>query len=314
MLAAVALTVALTFDDLPGQGLPRTEGCNALRWNQRLLSVLKRNHVPALGLVNTGKQCDLEPVLNAWLDAGQDLGNHTYSHRDLNSTPVAEYEDDIVRGESPLREILAAHGKALRYFRYPMLHTGTSRETRDTIASFLRQRHYVDAVVTLDNHDFVFANAYARALDRKDATLARRIADAYIPYMESTLTFLEKRTREVVGRPIAHILLLHMNALNADTLDALLKMFERRGYRFITVDEALRDPAYALLDGYVGANGLSWIHRWGVAKGMPIVLEPDEPAWITRAATSSFPSRGGTPTPSRSRPRPPLPRALRRIS
>ena len=218
--------------------------------------------MPALGLVNTGKQCDLEPVLNAWLDAGQDLGNHTYSHRDLNSTPVAEYEDDIVRGESPLREILAAHGKALRYFRYPMLHTGTSRETRDTIASFLRQRHYVDAVVTLDNHDFVFANAYARALDRKDATLARRIADAYIPYMESTLTFLEKRTREVVGRPIAHILLLHMNALNADTLDALLKTFERRGYRFITVDEALRDPAYALLDGYVGANGLSWIHRY----------------------------------------------------
>jgi hypothetical protein len=66
-------------------------------------------------------------------------------------------------------------------------------------------------------------------------------------------------------------------------------MFERRGYRFITVDEALRDPAYALPDGYVGPMGISWIHRWGVAKGMPVVLEPDEPAWVAKAATSSSP-------------------------
>jgi peptidoglycan/xylan/chitin deacetylase (PgdA/CDA1 family) len=289
MLAAVALTVALTFDDMPAVALPTTEGCNALEWNQKLLAALKRHHAPALGLVNTGKTCDLEPVLNAWLDGGHDLGNHTFSHRDLNSMPVADYEQDIIRGESPLRQILAARGKTLRYFRYPMLHTGATLQTRDAVAAFLRQRHYANAVVTLDNSDWVFANAYARALDRNDAAFARRVAKAYVPYMESTLTFLEKRTREIVGRPIAHILLLHMNALNADTLDGLLRMFERRGYRFITVDEALRDPAYALPDGYTGPKGISWIHRWGVAKGMPVKLEPDEPAWVAKAATSSSP-------------------------
>ena len=289
MLAAVALTVALTFDDMPGVALPTTEGCNALHWNQKLLATLKRHQAPALGLVNTGKACDLQPVLNAWLDAGHDLGNHTYSHRDLNAMPVADYEQDIIRGESPLRQLLAAHGKTLRYFRYPMLHTGTTLQTRDAIAAFLRERHYINAVVTLDNSDWVFANAYARALDRNDAAFAERVAKAYVPYMESTLTFLEKRTREVVGRPIAHILLLHMNALNADMLDDLLRMFERRGYRFITVDEALRDPAYALPDGYAGPKGISWIHRWGVAKRMPVLLEPDEPAWVTKAATSSSP-------------------------
>jgi peptidoglycan/xylan/chitin deacetylase (PgdA/CDA1 family) len=289
MLAAVALTVALTFDDMPSVALPTTEGCNALRWNQKLLATLKRHHAPALGLVNTAKTCDLEPVLNAWLDGGHDLGNHTFSHRDLNTMPVADFEQDIIRGESPLRGVLAAHGKTLRYFRHPMLHTGPTLETRDAIAKFLRKRHYVIAVVTLDNQDWMFARAYAKALDRKDAALARRVAEAYVPQMESTLAFLEKRTHEVIGRPIAHILLLHMNALNADMLDDLLRMFERRGYRFIAVDEALRDPAYALPDGYVGSSGISWIHRWGVAKGMPIVLEPREPAWVTRVATSSSP-------------------------
>src|SRR5438067_560648 len=194
MFAAAALTVALTFDDIPAVGLPASEGCNALRWNQKLLATLERHHAPALGLVNTGKVCDLEPVLNAWLDAGHDLGNHTFSHRDLNTMPVDDYEQDIVRGESPLRQILEAHGKTLRYFRYPMLHTGTTLQKRDAIANFLRARHYIDAVVTLDNQDWIFANAYARALDRKDVASAQRLAKAYVPYMESTLTFLEKRT------------------------------------------------------------------------------------------------------------------------
>src|SRR5260370_6995204 len=139
MFAAVALTVALTFDDMPAVALPTSEGCNALRWNQKLLATLERHHAPALGLVNTGKPCDLEPVLNAWLDAGHDLGNHTFSHRDLNAMSVADFEQDIIRGESPLPHILTARGKTLRYFRYPMLHTGATAQTRDTIANFLRQ-------------------------------------------------------------------------------------------------------------------------------------------------------------------------------
>ncbi len=273
MLAAVALTVALTFDDLPGVALPA--GCDALRWNKKLLATLRAHRAPALGLVIASRRCDLEPVLNAWLDAGHDLGNHTSSHRDLNAMPIDAYEEDIVRGEPLLRGALARHGKTLRYFRYPMLHTGTSLTTRNAVAKFLSDRGYINAPVTIDNEDWIFANAYARALDRNDAALAARIAAAYVPYMESTVAFLEKRTMQVVGRPIAQILLLHMNALNADKLDSLLRMLEHRGYRFITIDEALRDPAYALPDGYVGPKGISWIHRWGLAKGMPVTLEPD---------------------------------------
>jgi hypothetical protein len=79
-----------------------------------------------------------------------------------------------------------------------------------------------------------------------------------------------------------------MNALNADRLDALLAMLERRGYRFIAVDEALRDPAYALPDGYVGPKGFSWIERWAAGKGMPMMVEPREPSWV-RDVTSSSP-------------------------
>jgi len=297
MLAALLFSsaIALTFDDIPGSAIPLISRCDdhaKLRWNEKLIDVVRQHHAPALGLVVASNACgDLQPFLNAWLDAGFDLGNHTFSHRDLNSMPLAEYEEDIVRNEPPLRDALAKHGKTLRYFRHPLLHTGTSAEVRQNLAAFLRDRHYVVAPVTLDSDEFVFAAVYARALRRGDKVLARRVADAYVPFMESTVAFYERRTQEVIGREIPHILLLHMNALNADQLDALLQMLERRRYRFITVDEALRDPAYALPDGYTGLRGISWIHRWGLAKGMPIVLEPDVPDWVAREfrATSSSP-------------------------
>lgn len=273
--------VALTFDDIPG--VAYSEPCDAkavVAANKKLLDVLRRHRAPALGLVTAGNDCHgtipLRAVLDLWLDAGHDLGNHTHSHRDFNRMPLAEFEKDVVRGETPLREALAKHGKTLRYFRHPMLHAGDTAAKREALAAFLRARGYTVAPVTFDNQEYVFANAYAR-------DHSKRVAGAYVPFMESTVAFFEKRTREVVGRDIPHILLLHMNELNADKLDELLAMFERRGYRFITVDEALRDPAYALPDTYVGTRGLSWVHRWGATKGMPVVEEPREPEWVAAA-------------------------------
>ena len=297
MLAALLFSsaIALTFDDIPGSALPLVSRCDdaaRLRWNEKLIGTLRLHHAPALGLVVTSNACgDLQPFLNAWLDAGFDLGNHTFSHRDINSMPIADYEEDIVRNEPPLRQALTKHGKTLRYFRHPFLHTGTSLEMRRELTVFLRDHHYIVAPVTLDSDEFVLAAVYTRALRRGDKTLARRVADAYVPFMESVVAFYEHRTQEVIGREIPQILLLHMSALNADKLDALLRMLERRGYRFITVDEALRDPAYALPDGYTGPRGISWIHRWGLAKGMPSGWEPDVPDWIAREfrATSSSP-------------------------
>lgn len=256
-----------------------------LRWNQKLLATLQTHRAPALGLVNTSRSCaGLPPIFNAWLDAGQDLGNHTYSHPDLHATALAKYEEDITRGETPLRELQRKRGKTLRYFRHPLLHTGQSEHVKDSVDRFLRERGYIVAPVTIDTQDFIFANAYARALDRGDAAAAQRVARAYIPYLDSVVSFFEKRSVDVVGREIPQVVLLHMNALNADTLDGVLVMFKRRGYHFITVDEALRDPAYKLPDRYTGRMGTSWIHRWGVGKGMAIVEEPREPKWVAELA------------------------------
>src|ERR1700682_3900149 len=169
-VASPQRAVALTFDDLPGVAVPRSDRCDRqamLRWDQKLLGTLRTHRAPALGLVNAARSCaGLPVILNAWLEADQDLGNHTYSHPDLHSTSLTDYEEDITRGETPLRELLQKRGKTLRYFRHPMLHTGRSDQVKESVERFLHRRGYTVAPVTIDTQDFVFANAYARALER----------------------------------------------------------------------------------------------------------------------------------------------------
>jgi hypothetical protein len=128
----------------------------------------------------------------------------------------------------------------------------------------------------------MFAAVYARALS-SDSALAARVRREYLAYMESLFAFFEVRSEEVLGHEVAQTLLIHVSQLNADAMPDLLAMMRRRGYRFVTLDESLRDPAYALPDEYYGTGGFSWIHRWSRTKGMANKGEPDEPAWIRAA-------------------------------
>ena len=109
-------------------------------------------------------------------------------------------------------------------------------------------RGYRVAPVTVDNNDFMFANVYARARATNDREVAARVAEAYMPYMEGVFAHFERVSREFLGREVRQILLLHVNELNADYLDDLIRMLRGRRYRFISLDAALDDPAYALPD------------------------------------------------------------------
>jgi peptidoglycan/xylan/chitin deacetylase (PgdA/CDA1 family) len=271
--------VAITIDDLPLGGAP-PQNCevNALsRLTAQLLRPLTEAHVPVTGFV-IGSPCSesFTEALSLWTSAGYELGNHTWSHHDLNTTPLDEFEADVVREEA----LRAVTGRNPRYFRHPMLRTGGSPEKRAEFENFLTERGYVIAPVTLDNSDWMFAAVYGAAKMRGDKALAERVRQAYIPYLESIFDSFEKRSVEVVGREFPQIFLMHVSELNAKMMPDLLHMMKGRGYRFVSVESALRDPAYSLPNTYAGRGGFSWLHRWSQTKGMPNKGEPDEPAWI----------------------------------
>jgi peptidoglycan/xylan/chitin deacetylase (PgdA/CDA1 family) len=274
--------VAITIDDLPrgGDGGPGDLG-SVRAMTQQLLRPLRQSHIPVIGFVNAGRsQLDgpgMQQVLNLWLEAGAQLGNHSYSHPDINSVALDVYCDDVVRGEAAIRQALARHGQRLEFYRHPFLHTGPTPEVRKGLQDFLDQRGYRVAPVTFDNADYMYAVAYLQP------ELRARVRAEYVPYMESTVEFFERRSVEVFGREIPQILLMHASQMNADLLPELLGMFRRRGYSFVMLRTALADPAYRSPDEYTGRNGFSWLHRWSNTKGMSPKGEPDPPEWVEKA-------------------------------
>ena len=292
---AAQRAVAVTFDDLPGPGVALlSNDVPALRENTRkLLAAFRGANVPVVGFVNEGKLFvegetpataeQRVSVLALWVEAGHELGNHTYSHRDLNTQPLDWFEQDVVRGEPVTRSLLAEKGRRLRYFRHPFLHVGLDLDKRRAFETFLAGRGYEVAPVTIDNDEYVYAAAYADARRGGDAAMATRLAEDYLRYMESVFSFVEGVSRDLLGREIPQVLLLHANALNADRFPQLAAIMKARGYRFVTLEEALHDVAYRRPDTYVGSWGISWLHHWEITEGRKRSPAPDPPDWVTKA-------------------------------
>jgi peptidoglycan/xylan/chitin deacetylase (PgdA/CDA1 family) len=281
-----AREIAITIDDLPA-----VDGdLAAARYvTTHLLRRLRDAKIPAVGFVNESKlftrgQIDIRAaMLTAWLDGGHELGNHTYSHVNIASVPFETYREDLIRGETVTRMLLAERGQKLTWFRHTQLRTGPTAEYKQNLDALLAERGYRIAPVTIDNNDYIFARAYANARQRKDAATMRRLVDEYLRYMEQVVAHFEGLSRDFLGREVKQVLLLHANELNADHLGALAARLRARGYSFITLDAALTDPAYQLPEAQ-SARGISWLHRWMLAKGLEMREEPLEPEWVRTLA------------------------------
>ena len=295
-VAAQTRSVAVTFDDLPYQA--STEAlCDpeqAMALTRDFLAMLEPLDSHATAFVNAGKVCEaqaptlLPEILNAWLDAGIDLGNHTASHINIHSTTPEAYLADVDAGAPAVQAVLEARGRTLQYFRHPYLFTGETQEKHDAIAAGLSERGYVIAPVTIDNVDWMFGDVYRKADRLGDEALKRRVGEAYVAYMTTVLDFFEPYGAEITGgREPAQVLLLHANTLNRDWYPQVHALYRARGYAFVPLAQALEDPIYGHADTYVRRNGISWLHRWTQTDGRPIRWEPEPPAWIVAANQGS---------------------------
>ncbi|MCC7506869.1 MAG: polysaccharide deacetylase family protein [Saprospiraceae bacterium] len=269
--------VCFTIDDLPVVPYRHAGEAFEAKLTNKLLGHLVEENIPATGFVNEGKlfpngseRLDTAryKLLRRWLEAGMDLGNHTYGHLDYNNVSTGLYFTHITQGERLTRPLTGEFGKSLRYFRHPYLHTGPRQGKADSLRAFLQERNYLEAPVTIDNEEYLYAFAYDSAMAARDTALMRTIGEAYVVYMEHSLHYYEQQSQKLFGRNIRHILLLHANALNADYLDELAAMYRRNGYDFITLDEALQDEAYQTEVTVFGRWGISWLHRWALSRGL----------------------------------------------
>jgi peptidoglycan/xylan/chitin deacetylase (PgdA/CDA1 family) len=240
-----AQKIAITFDDLPLNGsLP--PGVTRAEIARGAIAILKKHHAPpAYGFINAKKlegNPDAAEALRIWA-ASEPVGNHTYSHLDLNDNTAEAFEREIEQNE-PVLELLAEPGREWHWLRYPYLREGDSVEKRRAVRSYLAAHGYKIAQVTMDWEDYMWNSAYARCVAKDDAQSIAWLKSSYLEYEDSYLDLGRELAKLTFGHDINHVLLLHLGAFTGTILPDALDHLNKRGFRLVTLEEAQSDPAY----------------------------------------------------------------------
>ena len=239
--------VALTFDDLPAAGsLPPGE--NRSKIATALAAALKANHLEGTyGFVNAIKlenDPDAQQALHIWLDAGMNIGNHTWSHISLTSNTVEDYEKNIALNETAL----AAYGQMRdwHWFRYPFLWEGDTPDKRRAVRAYLQDHGYRVAQVTLDFEDYAWNDAYTRCSAKPNDAALAWLKQSYLETATEYIKLGREEEQIAFGHEIPNVLLLHATAFTTLMLPDLLDLLRKQGFTFAALAEVERDPAYAL--------------------------------------------------------------------
>jgi peptidoglycan/xylan/chitin deacetylase (PgdA/CDA1 family) len=230
--------IAITIDDLPFVGAGSKTAGDMQRGEERFTRILNafvENQVPTTGFVIGGAigKGQME-WLERFKNAGLQLGNHTYTHPNLNTYNGEKYIAEIERTDKKL-DFLVSQPK---YFRYPYLAEGRGDKKR-MVHQYLAEHGFVVAPVTIDSKDYRF-NAQLLSIHwRSRLDKLEPIKKRYLAYIANQTERAEKKG----GVHAKQILLIHANLLNSYCLGDIIKYYKDRGYKFISLEDALKNPA-----------------------------------------------------------------------
>jgi len=261
-MAFAKVEMAITVDDLPNHGkLP--QGVTRLDVAEKMLKVFKKHKVPEVyGFINAEKvssEPETRKVLEAWVNAGYPLGNHTWSHMNFAKNTAEDFEREVLQNEPLLKEISIAYD--WKVFRYPYLIEGDTLEKRNEVRRFLTENQYKIAQTTFDFDDWAWNSGYARCKDKNDRKQLKWMRKKYFQWVKWEFVRTQRITDGLFERPIKHILLLHIGAFTTDYLDELLTFYKKQGVKFISLSEAMQDPVYSHDPKQVGTHGIDFPYQ-----------------------------------------------------
>jgi peptidoglycan/xylan/chitin deacetylase (PgdA/CDA1 family) len=269
--AASGPEVALTFDDFPAHG-PLAGGLDRVDIIQRIVAALKAAGAPPVyGFTNTkrkeGGPDDMQ-VLQTWRDAGFPLGNHTYSHMDLNTNSAEAFEQDVLANEPLLRKFM--DGGDWHWFRFPYLNEGDTVEKHNAIEAFLKEHGYRVAEVSLDFGDYAYNGPYARCVEKNDQQGIEFLKRSYLEGAANSIHHGQQLANTLYGRDVKHVMLLHIGVFETVMLPRLLELLKEKGFKLIPLQEAESDPAYATDAELASAWGGTFLEQMMRARKLPL--------------------------------------------
>jgi peptidoglycan/xylan/chitin deacetylase (PgdA/CDA1 family) len=238
--------------------------------------------VPEVYGFTNGERVERDPetgaVLTAWAGAGYPLGNHTWSHRNLDQVSAAEFEAEIVRNEETLQRF--GRGGDWRWFRYPFLVEGSDPAKRDSVRATLARRGYRIAAVTMDFSDWQWNEAYARCRAAGDPRALEALEGAYLETVREGIERSRSLSRALYGRDVPYVLLTHVSPFNARMMPRVLDLYREEGFRFTTLAAAQRDSIYRRQVDPRQPAGPSGLEARANERGLPVPPRADRTAML----------------------------------
>lgn len=247
--------VAFTFDDLPAHG-PLPPDVARPEVVRSILATLKAEKMPPVyGFVNgfrlTGYPYQAD-ILKDWVKAGEPLGSHTFSHLSLDVVSAERFEEDIAANE-PILKRVDPNGD-WHWFRYPFLDEGDTLAKRQAVRGYLNVHGYKVAEVTMDFEDYLWNEPYARCMAKHDDAGVAYLEKSYLGTADEFIGVFRDLSKELYGHEIPYVLLMHVGAFDAKMLPRLISLFRSKGFEFVTLEQAQKDPAYSF-DPNIGYPG-----------------------------------------------------------
>lgn len=240
----------ITQPSLPAKTILLTFDDGPSKYTPEILSILKDKHIKATFFV-VGSQIAKQPVLQQIYNDGHDIANHTYTHADLSKLP-----DWRMKFELNLTRIIITSeiNHSTRLFRPPLIGSDALTSEAQTVVNKAARLGYITVGETVDSEDW-----------RKPGT-PKIIANATVDS--------------------SGIILMHDGggdrSQTVKALPEIIEYYQSRGYKFMTVSEALgisrQDvmPALSTVDHFLAILakivivGMDWIGKF--LKGLIIVL------------------------------------------
>lgn len=257
-------------------------GESPLDVTRQIVAALEREGITnAHGFVNghwTDENVDNGKALGIWSAANLPLANHGWSHRHLSEMSLEEFEREVAMNEPLLR--MMADGDEWRWFRYPFLDEGEDASKRIGSRQILARRGYRIADVTMDSNDWQWTAPFARCMAAGNEAAVAWLEQSYLHSLSETIGYYRSLSNSVYDRDIPYVLLLHVSAFEARMMPRLLALFRQQGFRFVSLDEAQGDPAYATSNDPASPPEPKGLEGRAAAKGSPLPPRTDYAATL----------------------------------
>lgn len=256
--------VSITIDDVPNARLYASEG-----FRSRLLHQIDSMKLPVAIFINEVRIFDVDEadkslnLFDEWIASPNVIaGNHGYKHRMYSNEGIDSFQIDVLQGEAITKPLARKYGKGENYYRFPYNDLGKDGAQHKQAINFLASRGYIVTPFTVHSDDWLVTQLYEYYKANGRTKDAQRIGQAFVDFTLKNFDYIESITDKKLNRVVSQIYLMHDNLLNADYMPVLLEALKKRGYSFITLDEAMQDPVYKQQDYYEKQHGISWVYRW----------------------------------------------------